>query len=169
MELLDRYLRNVEFWLPKAQQKDIIAELSEDIRSQIEDRETELGHMLDEAELEALLKKRGNPMFVAGRYLPPRQLIGPTVFPIYQFVLRILAYGYLLPGTAVWLFMALFIPSYRATYPGWALYGALLHWLWFNAFTLFTLITIGFALIDRMDLPAKWERTSENSLSPGWA
>ena len=40
MELLDRYLQAVRFWLPKAQRDDIAAELSEDIRSQIEERES---------------------------------------------------------------------------------------------------------------------------------
>lgn len=50
MELLDRYLQAVRFWLPKAQQQDIIAELSSDLHSQIEDRETELGRPLNEAD-----------------------------------------------------------------------------------------------------------------------
>jgi hypothetical protein len=56
MELLDRYLQAVRFWLPKAQQQDIIAELSSDLRSQIDDRETELGRPLDDAELEVILR-----------------------------------------------------------------------------------------------------------------
>lgn len=159
MELLDRYLRAVKFWLPKAQKRDIIAELSEDIRSQIEDRETELGRRLDEAEQEALLRKRGNPMFVAGRYSPPKQLIGPTLFPVYKFILKILVYGYLLPGAAVWLFMALFIPSYRADHPGGALYIALLNWLWSNALTSFALITGGFAVMEKLNWTARWETT----------
>ena len=37
MELLDRYLQAVKFWLPKSQRDDIIAELSEDIRCQFEE------------------------------------------------------------------------------------------------------------------------------------
>ncbi len=40
MELLDRYLQAVRFWLPRKQQDDIIAELGEDLRSQIQDRES---------------------------------------------------------------------------------------------------------------------------------
>ena len=159
MELLDRYLQAVKFWLPRAQQNDITAELSEDIRSQIEDRETELGRRLEEAEMEALLKKRGNPMFVAGRYLPQRQLIGPTLFPFYKFVLKIVTWVYLLPGTAVWLFMALFVPSYRADYPGWMLFKALWNWLWPTALYSFAVITVGFAVIERLNFPAKWEKT----------
>src|ERR1017187_5174111 len=89
MELLDRYLHAVRFWLPKAQQEDIIAELGEDLRSQIEDREAALGRPLDEDGLAAILKERGNPMLVAARYLPQRSLIGPALFPIYQFILKL--------------------------------------------------------------------------------
>ena len=89
MELLNRYLHAVRFWLPKAQQEDIIAELGEDLRSQIEDRETQLGHPLDDDGIAAVLKQRGNPMVVASRYLPRHSLIGPALFPVYQFILRL--------------------------------------------------------------------------------
>ena len=89
MELLDRYLKAVKFWLPSEQKQDIIAELSEDIRSQIEDKESELGRPLNDAEVEAVLKKGGPPMLVAQRYLPQRYLIGPALFPMYWFVLRL--------------------------------------------------------------------------------
>jgi hypothetical protein len=39
MELLDRYLKSVRSCLPEAQREDIINELSENIRAQIEDKE----------------------------------------------------------------------------------------------------------------------------------
>src|ERR1700686_3233741 len=65
MELLDRYLQAVRFWLPRAQQNDIIAELGDDIRSQIEDRESALGRPLNEDEQVALLQQTGHPMRVA--------------------------------------------------------------------------------------------------------
>ena len=58
MELLERYLQAVKFWLPKEQKSDIIAELSEDLRSQIEERETVLGRKLSEAEVEAKVVSR---------------------------------------------------------------------------------------------------------------
>ena len=58
MELLDRYLHAVKFWLPKAQQDDIIKELSDNILSQMEDKESELGRPLNEAEQSAILKQR---------------------------------------------------------------------------------------------------------------
>ena len=89
MELLDRYLKAVKLWLPSEQKQDIIAELSEDLHSQIEDKESELGRPLNDAEVDAILKKLGPPMLVAQRYLPPRYLIGPALFPTYSMVLRL--------------------------------------------------------------------------------
>jgi hypothetical protein len=89
MELLDRYLRAVKFWLPRGQKQDILAELWDDLRSQIEERESELGRRLEKTEIEAILKKAGPPMLVASRYLPQRYLIGPALFPIYWFALRL--------------------------------------------------------------------------------
>lgn len=70
MQLLNRYLAAVGFWLPKAQRKDILAELSEAIQSQIDEKEAELGRGLHEAEMEAILKAWGSPVLVAERYLP---------------------------------------------------------------------------------------------------
>ena len=57
MDLLDRYLQAVKFWLPNPQKQDIVAELSEDIRAQIEDTEAELGRPVTEAEVEVILRQ----------------------------------------------------------------------------------------------------------------
>jgi hypothetical protein len=96
MELVDRYLKAVKSYLPQAQRDDILEELSENIRSQIEDREAQLGRPLNEAEQEVILKQHGHPMLVAGRYRQDhrtvafgRELIGPTLFPFYAKVLSI--------------------------------------------------------------------------------
>ncbi|MGD0199194.1 MAG: hypothetical protein ABSD27_00435 [Bryobacteraceae bacterium] len=96
-ELIRRYLHAVRFWLPKGQQEDILAELAEDLRSKIEDREAELGRKLDEGELVAILKQRGEPKSVAAGYLPPQYLIGPVLFPLYRFVLKLVVLWILLP------------------------------------------------------------------------
>ena len=94
MELVDRYLKSVGTYLPKEQKDDILRELSENIRSEIEDQEKELGRPLTEAEQEALVKRHGNPLLVAGRYRQEqrsvafgRQWIGPELFPFYVKVL----------------------------------------------------------------------------------
>jgi hypothetical protein len=94
MELVDRYLKSVGTYLPKEQKDDILRELSENIRSKIEDQEKELGRSLTEAEQEALVKRHGNPLLVAGRYRQEQrsvafgpQWIGPELFPFYVKVL----------------------------------------------------------------------------------
>src|SRR5258708_27250452 len=107
MELLDRYLQAIEFWLPKRQRQDIIAELSEDLRSQIEEEETELGRKLEDAEVEAILKRCGSPLAVASRYRPQQYLIGPTLFPIYRFVLAALLIWWV--GSLVLILLALLL------------------------------------------------------------
>jgi hypothetical protein len=113
MELLYRYLEAIEFWLPKRQRQDIIAELSEDLRSQIEEKETELGRKLEDAEVEAILKRCGSPLAVASRYRPQQYLIGPTLFPIYRFVLAVLLIGCVVPRFLIWLAFLLVDPGHR--------------------------------------------------------
>src|ERR1700761_8375008 len=105
--LLNRYLQAVGFWLPRRQKDAILAELSEDLRSQIEDREESLGRSLDDAEMAAILKQRGRPILVAGRFMPQRSLIGPALYPIYVFVLKIVALCYLVPWLLTWIGLAI--------------------------------------------------------------
>jgi hypothetical protein len=88
MELLDRYLQAVKKHLPWQRQDDILAELRANLESQLEDKEAELGRPLTTAEAEAWLKQIGPPIQVAARYQPQQYLIGPSLFPIYWYVLR---------------------------------------------------------------------------------
>jgi hypothetical protein len=147
MELLNRYLQAVKFWLPRGQQEDIILELGDDIRSQIEDRETALGRKLSDAEMEAILKERGRPLLVAGRYLPQRSLIGPLFFPAYVFVLKLVLICYLAPWVLVWIGMMIFDPSYRAHHSGLGIAPDLFV-LWIHALTVFMVVTMVFAVLD---------------------
>ena len=89
MELLDRYLQAVRKYLPLRRQDDIIAELRANMESQIEDSESELGRSLTQGEFDDFLRKMGHPMVVASRYQPQQYLIGPTMFPMYVYVLRL--------------------------------------------------------------------------------
>src|SRR5438270_722796 len=172
MGLIERYLQAVRFWLSgparfwlggakaREQQDDIIEELRDDIRSRIEERETSLGRATNEDELVALLRQTGHPMWVAARYQPQRSLIGPALFPLYQFVLKIVALGYLVPWFVVWLMLVIFIPSHRAANPvltaigGWAA-------LWANIFVVFGVITLLFAILERVQsgvaILQKWD------------
>ena len=94
MDLIDRYLKAVAKALPEEQKEDIIGELTEDIRSEMEDQQKGLGRSLTEAEQETLLRQRGNPWLLAARYRQDersvsfgRQIIGPVLFPFYMKVL----------------------------------------------------------------------------------
>lgn len=89
MDLLERYLQAVRFFLPSKQQDDIVRELSENLIAEMEDRQQELGRALDEAEQAEILRRHGHPMLVAARYRSPLQLIGPVVFPVYLFTLKL--------------------------------------------------------------------------------
>jgi hypothetical protein len=89
MNFLDRYLQAVKKHLPWQRQDDIISELRANLESQLEDKESELGRPLTEAEMEAWIKQLGSPLQMASRYLPQQYLIGPALFPTYWYVLRL--------------------------------------------------------------------------------
>lgn len=151
MELLDRYLHAVKFWLPKGQREDIIAELSEDLRTQIEEKETEAGRQLTRVEVVAFLKQVGRPVLVANRYLPQRYLIGPVWFPIYTLVLKIVAACYLVPWILVWIGLTIFAPSrVPRSHAGWlGMLGAAWGGFWLAAFMALGTVTIVFAVLER--------------------
>jgi hypothetical protein len=90
MELLESYLHAVKRYLPRGQRDDIIRELSEDLRAQIEERADAAGRPLTDEELFAFFKQHGDPMTVARRYRQGQwslslgwELIGPELFPMY--------------------------------------------------------------------------------------
>jgi hypothetical protein len=152
MDLIERYLQAVQFWLPRQQKDDIIAELSEDLHAQIEEKESGLGRTLTEAEVEAILKQRGRPVLVANRFLPQEHLIGPVLFPIYVFVLKIVMAAYLVPWALVWIGMTIYSADKRADFAA--------HWfakvgegwgaVWSTAFLAVGTVTIVFAILERV-------------------
>ncbi len=159
IDLIDRYLQAVRFWLPKTnRQEDLLAELGEDLRSQIEDKETELGHPLDKAEMAAILKRCGSPMMVAGRLGPQRHLIGPALFPIYEFVLKMVLLWILVP-----VFIFIVGPVNVANSGGnWGLaVASTLGDLWSGLFIAAGIITLVFAIIERtnahLGTEIKWD------------
>ena len=158
-DLIDRYLQAVRFWVPKTQrQDDLLAELGEDLRSQIDDKEAELGHPLDKAETAEILKRCGSPMMVAGRLGPQRHLIGPALFPIYEFVLKMVLLWILVP-----VFIFIVGPVNLANGGGdWP--SAILTTfgnLWSGLFIAAGIVTLVFAIIERtnshLESEIKWD------------
>lgn len=96
LDLFERYLQAIRKHLPWSRQDDILAELRANLESQLEDKEEELGRPLSEGEMIDWLKQIGSPMHVAMRYQPQQYLIGPAIFPMYWYVLRLV-----IPVTAV--------------------------------------------------------------------
>ena len=89
-ELLDRYVHSVKALLPPDRMDDIAAEINSNLESLIEDEAMELGRELRPDEVSTILKQRGHPVVMAGRYRdqPGRGLISPELFPFYWFTLR---------------------------------------------------------------------------------
>jgi hypothetical protein len=148
-DLVGRYLNAVKLWLPRKQQTDILAEIAEDLHSQIEDRESALGRPLEEADLVAILKQRGSPMRVASGFIPEHRLINPAMLPLYRLVLKIVLLWVLAP-----IFAIVFIgPIFNSARPGPALL------LFFSEafralFFVVGIVTTVFALLDRYH--SKW-------------
>lgn len=151
MDLLDRYMSAVAFWLPSAKGRDVTAELREDIRSEIEAREEELGRRLTEAEIEEILTRWGHPMRVAERYLPSRALIGPALMPVYTVVLKIFA--------AIFCGWLVILGGLAALSPDWSVGGDRLYdtldSLFVTTLCVFAVVTAIFAAAERSTMRAK--------------
>ncbi len=158
MDLLERYLQAVRFFLPRRQQDDIVRELSENLLSQMEDRAEELGRPLSEDEQADILRRHGHPMIVAGRYRSHQQLVGPVFFPMYVFALKA-GLGIALLVTAV----VATITTVLNGEPGRQLLQALLAFPG-RALMVFAWTTLGFAALDfaqaRLKLPRTWDPRS---------
>src|SRR5438552_1241884 len=163
MDLVERYVHAVSFWLPRAQQADIVAELSEDIHSQIDEQEAKVGRKLNESEVESILKQRGRPVLVANRYRPQQYLIGPALFPVYRIVLMIVALCYLIPWILTWVGLAVFDPRFQADIG--RTFGPLWGTFWVTTFVALGAVTLVFAIIERVQ-PQILENWNPRCLPP---
>ena len=148
MDLIERYLHAVKGHLPLKQQDDVVAELADDLRSRLDDREAELGRPLDEDEVVAILRQLGRPSHLAARYGSWQQLIGPALFPMYVHILKF-AMGLALLVNVV--LAAVLLAVGRP--PGEALRG-IVAFPFVTAIMVFGWVTIVFALIDAKVGPA---------------
>ena len=158
MNLLDRYLQAVRFFLPRRQQDDIVRELSENLLSQMEDRAEALGRALTEDEQADILRRHGHPMLVAGRYRSHQQLIGPAFFPIYVVALQ--------AGLAVALLVSIIAATITSIVHGDPVRQCVAAFLAFpgRALMVFAWTTLGFAALDlaqsRLKLAHQWDPRS---------
>lgn len=162
MELVERYLQAVKLALPKAQRDDVLRELSDEILSQVEEREAALGRPLTDDEVAAILKQIGHPTLVAGRYRKQQYLIGPVMFPIYAIVLK---------WILVVVVFAMSLGAVTLTISGAGLGAALgtLARIPLAVITTFAAVTFACALLDyfqaKFDFFGKWDARSLPKLS----
>ncbi len=156
MDLLDRYLQAIRWWLPRGADRDLVTELADDLRSQIEEKETELGRKLTETELVDILRRCGHPMTVAGKLLPGRSFLSPAMSVVYGFVLRVVLLG-VLPVALV----LLAVPALVATRDPVGVLFDRLGGIAQAALTAFVLITAIFFFVDRhqtrLGLTREWD------------
>lgn len=160
-DLIDRYLAALGRELPDAQRADIVAELRDELLSQIETREAAVGRPLERAELEAELIDFGNPLVVAGRYRRTQHLIGPEMFPFWwaglKASLMIVAVVYLVLTVLVVVGGRLDLPD-AAEGVSSSLVGALV-WT-------FAVVTVVCALVERFGKPGAFARWKPSALPP---
>jgi len=156
MQMVDRYLDSVKKCLPAAQADDIIRELSENISSQIEDKEGELNRPLAESEIEVILKQHGHPLVVASRYRQEqrsfsfgRQIIGPAFFPFY---IRVLEFNLGLTSVVV-------LVIFAALFAGGQPLGNFLQVFFFQLLIQFAIVTLIFWLMEQhfTKFPDRWD------------
>ena len=82
-DLLARYFQAVRLFVPRRQSEDIVAEVSTNLVTRMEDLKNELGRPLSDEERVDVVRRNGHPIVVAGQYRGHERLIGPTVFRVY--------------------------------------------------------------------------------------
>src|SRR6266404_5489130 len=156
MQIIDGYLHSVKKCLPAAQADDIIKYLSENIFSQIEDKESELNRSLTEVEVEGILKQHGHPLLVASRYRQEqrsvsfgRQIIGPALFPFY---IRVLKFNLGLTSVVI---LVIFAALFASGQP----IGSVLQVLCYQLLIQFSIVTLIFWLMDKhfTSFPDRWD------------
>jgi hypothetical protein len=163
MELLDRYLQAVKKHLPWERQDDILAELRANLESQLEDQEAEIGRPLTAAEVETWLKQIGPPMMVAARYQKQQYVIGPTVFPMYWYVIRIALFWVL----AVYVVMSAVL-IFSSANPSSAAVGAVVR-APFVLMNVVAWVTLSFAAFE-FAVARSWITWPASAMSPeGWS
>jgi hypothetical protein len=158
MQLLENYLKAVADGLPPDEREDILRELSEDIRSEMDEKAAEVQRPLSEAEQREILRRHGNPLLLAARYRHDnrtlslgRELIGPALFPFYVRVLSFnLGLTFVIIGS---IFTALIVAGQRVSV------GAVAWNVLLQLVIQFSVVTLIFSLIQKhmSKNPDRWD------------
>ena len=90
MNLIDIYVSEVGRRLPSKTRADIEAEIRSALEDMLDERSQKAGRPVDDEMVFEVLKEYGNPEKVAASYLPERYLIGPSLFPIFLILVKVI-------------------------------------------------------------------------------
>ena len=87
MELVERYVQAVEYYLPEGKKSDISRELRANIMDEIEAEQNDKARDLDTSEVSSLLTRQGHPQKVAQAYSPMSPLVASEDMLLYRSVM----------------------------------------------------------------------------------
>ncbi len=153
MDLINRYLQAIRFWMPFSRNRDdILRELGDELQSQLDEKRDTLGRELADSDIAEVIRRFGRPFAVAGRFLPQETLIGSALFPLYAQVLRLMlwliALGWLVSTCAL---LASSSHPFSAAFNNLFKYLAALIYM-------FGLVTLTFAALERRSGMQDWTR-----------
>ena len=161
MNWLERYVAEVERYLPRSSRRDIRDELHSLLEDKLDARSEALSRPLSENDVLRLLQETGHPLQVAAAYNAGRSLISAQLFPFYIIVIRNL----ILAASAVYL-LSIIWASFMSEHIAWS--GFSFGDLWNFTVNWLVFITAGFYLAERYlltrDFFASWD---PRGLPPG--
>lgn len=89
MNLVQNYLEQVNAWLPDSADSDVLQELESTIEEHLDAFEEENGKPATDQDIADILRGIGSPKTVASRFGKQQYLIGPELYPIWRYSVRI--------------------------------------------------------------------------------
>lgn len=155
-DMIERYIYQVNRFLPGRNKKDILKELRTLIWDMIEERTK--GRTLEKKDVEIVLMELGTPAELAAKYgEKKRYLIGPELYPRYIWILKIVLLIAVIAGPAAVLISRMtsgLDVGFAGTGQLWFMaVWEMLEAIFGSAVTAFAMVTLIFAIMERAGVP----------------
>lgn len=155
-DMIERYIYQVNRFLPGRNKKDILKELRTLIWDMIEERTK--GRTLEKKDVEIVLMELGTPAELASKYgEKKRYLIGPELYPRYIWILKIVLLIAVIAGPAAVLISRMtsgLDVGFAGTGQLWFMaVWEMLEAIFGSAVTAFAMVTLIFAIMERAGVP----------------
>ena len=161
-EFLTRYFYAVKMELPGKQRDDIVAELQSNLLDSMEEQYSN-ETIIDKTLIKKILLENGSPRSVAEKFIGPRYLIGPKLYPLFTQVLSIVV---TVLGTV--LIAVFLIGAFMNPWPTEAVFGNVFEFvggLWNALLASAAIIVLVFSIIERR-MPEKLDEFEANNWKP---